>query len=166
METSANLKSQVTRMGKVTLLDSEKRIIQITSSHSRRSPKHWYYWKNSRGIPFKMFILKNALLWDVLSISIHSKHQFPKTSAYKDFSHRGHLSFCLVEPPFWIPIVDTRLQQRHITDQQSIPPSCGPLHSRQKVSVFWAHGRLPACRRYTGIARQRVYKTRSLLTSR
>ena len=43
---SANLKSQVTRMGKVTLLDSEKKIIQITSvSHWTRSPEHWYYWK-------------------------------------------------------------------------------------------------------------------------
>ena len=42
METSANLKSQVTRMGKVTLLDSEKKIIQVTSSYSKRSPKHWY----------------------------------------------------------------------------------------------------------------------------
>ena len=29
METSANLKSQVTRTGKVTLLDSEKKIIQM-----------------------------------------------------------------------------------------------------------------------------------------
>ena len=48
-------------------------------------------------------LLKNALLWDVLSISIYSKHQFPKTSAHKGFSHRGHLSFCPLEPPSWIP---------------------------------------------------------------
>ena len=47
--------------------------------------------------------LKNALLWDVLSFSIYSEHQFPKTSTHKGFSHRGHLSFCPLEPPFWIP---------------------------------------------------------------
>ena len=30
--------------------------------------------------------LKNALLWDIFSISIYSKHQFHKTGAYKGFS--------------------------------------------------------------------------------
>ena len=46
--------------------------------------------------------LKNALLWDILSISTYSKHQFPKTSAHKGFFHRGHFSFCPLEPPSWI----------------------------------------------------------------
>ena len=45
METSANLKSQVTRMGKVTYSTLKKKFIQITSSRSRCSPKYWYYWK-------------------------------------------------------------------------------------------------------------------------
>ena len=68
--------------------------------------------------------LKNALLWDVLSISFHLKHQFPKISTYKGFSHRGHFSFYHCEPPFSIPIVGTYAQQRHITGQLSIISVC------------------------------------------
>ena len=54
MEPSANLKSQVTRTGKVTLLESEKKNHSNNFEPFKTLPKTLELLKNSRGIQFKM----------------------------------------------------------------------------------------------------------------
>ena len=100
----------------------KKKIIQITSSHSRRSPKHWYYWKIVKEFCLKCTkfkhvdqlvtdtdssstLVKGGHLWLKLSKMLYSGMYclfIYLSSAPQSFSHRDHLSFCPLEPPSWI----------------------------------------------------------------
>ena len=85
-------------MGKVTLLDSKEK------NHSNNFDQ--LVRDNSSST-----LVKGGHLWLKLSTMLYSgmyclflqSISFPKQAPTKVFSHCGHLSFCPLEPPSWIP---------------------------------------------------------------
>ena len=131
------------------LLDSGKKIIQIAWSHSRRSPKHWYYWKIVEEFLLKCTKFKHVdkLVRDNSSLKCFTLgcivyfYLFKASVSQNNRPQRFFPSLSLELLPAWAAILDspwwaTRRSRETVTSPQSMPTiSMGStLHSRYAIT--------------------------------